>query len=488
MDSESPTYTKRLLSDASPLTYSGSEVFSSTAVYIEPEKEAAARRKFDKYLVPVSLVFIVLSSVDRNNLGNARVFGFDEDLGLKGGQFGNIQTLSSICTFLFEIPWTLAVKCFGTRKALGTAFVLWSVCTLGTAFIHTYGQAVAVRMILCACESGLSPGFAFIFSTIYPPEEAGNRIMTTNLAQCISGAFGGLFAYAVQTMGARRGLAAWRWLFIVEFCVTVFVGSIGWMFIPDTIETAWYLNAEEKETMCLKKRQDFILHGQDKFDRKWIKITLTDPFVYLLSIAFFTSSIAINGFSVFLPTIISGLGYASIRVNFMTIPVYILGAMSLIVQVHLSDKTKRRGMFIIGSCVPVAVGYFICVGSSILEVGYAGMFILVLGLYPISTLAVTWATITFSPDSKRALGMPLVLAISDISSIVSSQLYPTQQGPRYIQGNAISAGLTIVAGILYCACWILLKYRNTKKAKLIAEGATTNGLEGDMSLHSMYML
>jgi ABC-type Fe3+ transport system permease subunit len=65
----------------------------------------------------------------------------------------------------------------------------------------------------------------------------GKRIMTTNLAQCISGAFGGLFAYAIQTMGDRRGLAAWRWLFIVEFCITIVVGSVGWMFIPNSAET-----------------------------------------------------------------------------------------------------------------------------------------------------------------------------------------------------------------------------------------------------------
>lgn len=95
---------------------------------------------------------------------------------------------------------------------------------------------------------------------------------------------------------------------------------------------------------------------------------------------------------------------------------------------------------------------------------------------------------TFTPDSKRVLGMPLVYTIADVSSIVSSQIYPTQQGPRYVQGNAISAGLTVVAGFLYGACWFLLKRRNTKKAKLIAEGATTNGLEGDQSLDSMYIL
>jgi hypothetical protein len=60
--------------------------------------------------------------------------------------------------------------------------------------------------------------------------------------------------------------------------------------------------------MNLKKTRDFILRGEDKFDSKWMKLTLTDPFVYLLGIAFFTSSVAINGFGVFLPTIIAGMG------------------------------------------------------------------------------------------------------------------------------------------------------------------------------------
>lgn len=63
----------------------------------------------------------------------------------------------------------------------------------------------------------------------------------------------------------------------------------------------------------------------------------------------------------------------------MTIPVYILGAASLLTQVYFSDRLKRRGVFIIGCCIPVAVGYLVCVGSSNPHAGYAGMFILVLG-------------------------------------------------------------------------------------------------------------
>lgn len=141
-------------------------------------------------------------------MGNARIFGFDKDIGLKSGEFRNINTLSSVYTILFKLPWVLAVRKWGAKKAIGTAFVLWSACTLGTAFIQTYVQAIVCRMLLNAAEAGLAQAFAFLFSTIYPRELAGKRIMTTNLAQCISGAFGGLFVYVVQTMGDRHGFAA----------------------------------------------------------------------------------------------------------------------------------------------------------------------------------------------------------------------------------------------------------------------------------------
>lgn len=34
-------------------------------------------------------------------------------------------------------------------------------------------------------------------------------------ASALSGAFGGLIVYGIQLMGDRRGLEAWRWLFII---------------------------------------------------------------------------------------------------------------------------------------------------------------------------------------------------------------------------------------------------------------------------------
>lgn len=42
-------------------------VGTTTFIYIDPAKEAAVRRKFDIYVVPVSVIYLVMSTLDRNN-------------------------------------------------------------------------------------------------------------------------------------------------------------------------------------------------------------------------------------------------------------------------------------------------------------------------------------------------------------------------------------------------------------------------------------
>jgi hypothetical protein len=63
----------------------------------------------------------------------------------------------------------------------------------------------------------------------------------------------------------------------------------------------------------------------------------------------------------------------------MTVPVYVLGAISLATQVYFSDRMRKRAVIIVACCVPVAIGYLMPVWSKNPDVGYAGMFVLVVG-------------------------------------------------------------------------------------------------------------
>ena len=466
----------------------GPDGVGASTIYIDPAKEKAALRKFDIYLMPAAFTLILLNYIDRSNLGNARVFGLEESLGMTGNQFGNLVTLFFVPYIATEVFWVTALKRLGPNYVISVAAIGWCSVTLATGFVQNYSQILACRMLLGFFEAGVPPAFTFLFSMIYSRESTAKRVALINFANAVSGAFGGLLAYSIQRMGTRRGIEAWRWLFIIEGAVSLALCFVCIGFFPNKPETAWFLTEDEKALLRLRKQRDAVYKGDDKFDWKWVRLALTDPFVYVASLAFFTSSVAIFGYGMFLPTLIRGFGYDSFQANYLTIPVYTLGAISLVFQAYWSDRLRKRALFLLISAVPVTTAYLICVGTANKAAGYAAMFILVIGVYAFSCLMMTWVATSLTPDYKRSVGLPIFASIGNCSGLVSGQLYPPTQGPRYVMGNSISAGLEVIAVIFVVCAWLLLRKRNQKKEKMIAEGATSIGFNDDRGLDFKYIL
>src|ERR1700712_2009340 len=164
------------------------------------------------------------------------------------------------------------------------------------------------------------------------------------------------------------------------------------------------------------------------------------------------------------------MGYTNLQANYLTIPVYAVGAIALAAQAWWSDRLQQRALFLLISAVPVTVAYCICVGTPNKVAGYVAMFILVTGVYSVSCLMITWVATNLVPDYKRSVGLPIFCSIGNCSGLIAGQLYPKSQGPRYVMGNGISAGLEVIAVIFVVLTWLLLRRRNQKKEKLIAEG------------------
>lgn len=288
------------------------------------DAERKVLSKFDKFVMPQMAILVLFAYLDRTNIGNptlslpfsvssltlpgnARVFGFEEDTGMHGTQFNDVSMYFYISYVIFETPWVLAVKKFGPGRVLAIAIISWSAITLGTGFVHSYGQVIACRVLLGFFEAGLFPSLMFVISQIYPPASQGKRMAVLYVSIALSGALGGLIAYGIQSMGARHGLSAWRWLFIIEGAISLLVGAICWLSLPSSPETAWFLNVEEKATMKLIKERNNPFKETVKFSWKQVGMAVTDPLIWLASIALFCSSIALFGFGTFLPTLLKGL-------------------------------------------------------------------------------------------------------------------------------------------------------------------------------------
>jgi hypothetical protein len=104
--------------------------------------------------------------------------------------------------------------------------------------------------------------------------------------------------------------------------------------------------------------------GSEEFSWNEISIAFTDPKLYLRYVPNrrrfeccigqladssasgciqFCQDILLYGFSTFLPSILKSSGYDTLQSNYLTIPVYIWGALCFYAVAYVSDKLTLRG-------------------------------------------------------------------------------------------------------------------------------------------------
>ncbi|KAM3506363.1 hypothetical protein MY10362_002422 [Beauveria mimosiformis] len=427
--------------------------------------EKQTLRKFDFFLLPQLFIITILASLDRSNI----VFGFAKSLNLQGNEFSNLVTFFYITYIVCDIFWVISIKRFGANRVLGVAIIGWSASTLATGFVKNYKQAMACRLILGAFESGLLPSMIFIISTVWDRRRQAKRVAVVYCATTLSGAFGGLIAYGIQTMGTRRGLEAWRWLFIIEGVISIVIGLLALLTIPFSAEAAWFLSPKEAQCMRAMKMKDS-MHKREGLQVQHFLMALRDPLVYLVAISLFASTLPLLSFGTFLPSIILGLGYRSVQANYLTIPVYTLATISVALTAFLSDRAGKRAVILSIVPIPVLIGYSMAIGSSDNAVGYVAMILCGIGIPPYNCIMLVWFANNIASDHKRSVALPLAASIANISGVLSGQIYPREDGPRYIMGNSIALGSEFIALLGVLAIFVLLRSRIQK--------AGLHGVEG----------
>ena len=93
---------------------------------------------------------------------------------------------------------------------------------------------------------------------------------------------------------------------------------------------------------------------------------------------------SIYSFSLFLPTIISNLGYSSVKAQLFTVPPNMAGFFGVLIGTFMSDKIKGRGPIMICGCSISIIGYILLLVPARPLVHYGGTFFVAAGkiIYP----------------------------------------------------------------------------------------------------------
>ncbi|KAJ5706778.1 hypothetical protein N7488_006579 [Penicillium malachiteum] len=422
-------------------------------------------RKIDLHILPVVVLLYLFSFLDRVNIGNARLYGLEEDLGLVGNQYQVAVSILFVTYCFFEVPSNLVIKKLKPSRYIATISVLWGIIATLTGITQSYGGLIACRILLGVVEAGLFPGFLTYLTIFYSKREIALRTGYLFSSAAIAGAFGGLLAYGIGFMDGICGLRGWRWIMILEGIPTVIIGVFSWFILADDPDTAYYLNKEEKALVVrLRSRYTGQTESAQKFHWADVKEGALDWKIYAFCLGQFGVDTMLYGYSTFLPTIIEGMGnWTTPEVQALTIPCYGVGAIAYLTVAWLSDRLQQRALFTCLFGAISVVGYSILISDSSSGVHYFGALLVALGLYVTVGLPLAWLPTNLPRYGKRTFATGLQLTFGNISGVMSPFLYPSSEGPRYVRGNAVTLTLVGFAGVLYGVMWICLRFINKRR-------------------------
>ena len=397
---------------------------------IDPTLNRALNRKFDLHIVPWLFGLWLLAFIDRSNIGLARIDGLSKDLRLdgSGNKFNIALTIFYIPYILIDVPSNWFVKGVGAGIYLPGLMISWGLVGLCTGFVKSYAGLLVCRFFLGLCEGGLLGGMVLYLSMFYRRHDMIFRMGLFYCAAPLSGAIGGLLATGLAEI-EHGGYNRWPWIFIVEGIITVLFGIVAIFFLPDTPSRSGFLTEPERIAAVMRMKHD--AHGSDQatevdaesFSWRWVRMAVFNINTWLLSLNFFAIITPIYSFSLFLPTIISSLGYTRVTAQLFTVPPNIVGCFTVILGTFISDKIRSRGLVMIAGCSLAIIGYILLLVEAKPAVHYGGTFFIAAGVFASSPSVMGWLNNNLAPHYVRATGTGLQLAIANTAAFIATFTY-----------------------------------------------------------------
>ncbi|KAL8415293.1 hypothetical protein RB594_006226 [Gaeumannomyces avenae] len=422
-------------------------------------------RRIDLHLIPFLACLYLLSFLDRTNIGNARLDTLEADLKLDPARLQYNDALSIFFPFYVaaEIPSNMAMKRWRPSIWIPSIMVAWAVCTTLLGIVHNYAGLMVCRAALGIAEGGLFPGITYYITMWYRRHECGLRMAIFFSAATCAGAFGGLLARGILEMRGVGGLSGWQWIFILEGILTFAVALLAYKAMYDYPDSAKFLSDAEKKEVTDRLKLDRSSLA-DEFDMRYFWDAIKDWKIWVHMVITIGIYTGLYSYSLFLPTIIKGLGYSDPKVaQLMTVPPYVVACFFCIAAGWAADRLGQRGLFMIFFILMAMAGLVMLIVSESNSVKYAGCFLLASGIYPNVPQGVAWNGNNIGGSLKRGVGIAMHVGFGNLGGTISGYLYLARDGPHYISGHSTLLALEGMALVLSIFMHIYLRRENARR-------------------------
>ena len=414
--------------------------------------------------------------------GNARIAGLERTLNMGGYQFNIALSVFYISYILFEIPSNMLCKWMGPGRFIPIATLCFGILTMCTGLVPNFSALCGVRFLLGIFEAGIMPGLVYYLSRWYRQSEMTFRISLFIVSGSLAGAFGGLLASAILRIPHLGSLNSWRMIFVLEgtcklWCylllvlhsltilpvgiATCLLGIGSWFVMPNDPQTAMWLSEEERELALRRLRSERVNADElvDKFNWTKLRRGIVNPVVLPAAWIFLLNSIIVQGASFFLPTLVATIfPTQSVTVKqLLTVPPYVLGAISCVATSYASWRMNKRGIFLILCAVIPTIGYALFIATPNPSIRYGAIFLPFVGIYTYGALTNSHAAANVASDTARSSAIATNVMLGNVGGLAASWAFVPSDAPLYNIGTGLNlaamASIIITATLLYL--WVL---------------------------------
>ncbi|KAH7461812.1 hypothetical protein FOMA001_g18876 [Fusarium oxysporum f. sp. matthiolae] len=413
--------------------------------------EKSLVRKLDFTLLPMVWLLYFFNYLDRNNIAQARLSTFEQDLRLKGNQFNVAVSILNVGYMLMQLPSNMLLTRTRPSMYIPAWTALWSIVSAATA----------------------GAGAMFLLSCWYPRKELALRTAILYSGVLLATAFSGLIAAGVLSgLEGARGMAGWQWLFILEGAGSFVAAIVAFFVLPDfpgqkTGAMKWLLSDDEQKVAVERINRDRVSlpdadHGVFAGLMMAVKDLRTWVFVIML-----TANHSAYGFNSFFPTIVKGFKLGNTTLTLiLTAPPYLIAIATAFATAWSSDHRKNRGYHIAIPQAVACIGFIISVATLNNAARYAAAFLYICGCFSSNAMVFSWASSTLNQTpEKRACATAIINLLSQLGNIWSPYFFPASDGPRYIKANL----LMMAFSALSVATCVLMRFSLKKANKKLRE-------------------
>ena len=105
---------------------------------------------------------------------------------------------------------------------------------------------------------------------------------------------------------------------------------------------------------------------------------------------YFCANVSYASLPVYLPTILTKMGYSSIHAQGLSAPPYFIAFLSALITTYFADRTQQRGLMLVATSLVGSIGYILLASVETVGVRYCATFLASAGVFSTIPNILTW--------------------------------------------------------------------------------------------------